>query len=408
MRRGDSMIRNRESNEDAVVFGLFETGLGVIRSLGRKGIRVLGVDHRKDIGWYSRYADPRICPHPIRDRFRFIEWIRATLRDRPEPLPAFITADDYIGVLSEERETLAPFIKLNLAEDRLLKAVADKYTQAELATEAGIPIPKTWNLNGPENLKAVKPYLRWPMIIKGREVNAWRTAFGGNVKGFVVKNHEEFEMRLNDAFRSGVPVIAQEIIEGPDTRHFKYCAYVSKDGRTLAELCLKKIRQWPVRFGVGSAVISVEDEELLAYGRQFFRGIGYHGVGSAEFKRDARDGKLKLIELNTRYWQQNALAEACGVNFAWIQYQDLKKRLLASSPGQKNGVLWVNRYMDFSSFLVYHREGSLSWQAWRRSLKGKKVFADYATDDPLPAFYDIGFGKKLVRIPMFLWKRIRP
>jgi hypothetical protein len=51
---------------------LFETALGVIRSLGQKGIPVIGIDFKKDIGWYSRYAKPIKCPHPLQQEKEFI------------------------------------------------------------------------------------------------------------------------------------------------------------------------------------------------------------------------------------------------------------------------------------------------------------------------------------------------
>ena len=45
---------------------------------------------------------------------------------------------------------------------------------------------------------------------------------------------------------------------------------------------------------------SVHDPELVELGLRSFRAIGYRGVGSIEFKRDDRDGRLKMIELDLR------------------------------------------------------------------------------------------------------------
>jgi D-aspartate ligase len=395
-----------KSDKKAVVFGLFETGLGVIRSLGRKGIKIVGVDYKRDIGWYSRYVTPLLCPNPVTNRQEFITWVMVKFADFKNALPAFITGDDFLNVLSEERERFCKILILNLPTDDLLKTVADKYSQYTLAMDAGINVPKTWLLESAESLNKLQHHSEWPLIIKGRNVNSWRTVFGGNIKGFVVKDYHELEEKVKKAVDTHVPVIAQEIIKGNDSNHFKYCAYISESGQTLAEFCLRKIRQWPIRFGVGSVVESIEDDELLAVGRQFFKKIGYRGVGSAEFKRDAQDNCLKLIELNARYWQQNALAEACEVNFARINYLDLMNKRPTPVTKYQTGIKWINRYMDFSSFLAYHREGELSVRAWQKSLRGKKVYADFSWDDPIPVLYEIGFGKKLVRLPAFLWKRI--
>ncbi len=278
--------------------------------------------------------------------------------------------------------------------------------QHSLALQAGIDIPQTWLLDSTASLEALKSNSKWPLILKGREVNAWRETFGGSIKGFVVNSYPELAEKLAGALKAQIPVIAQEIIAGPDSNHYKYCAYISREGKTLAQLTLRKIRQWPVRFGVGSVVESIHDAELVEAGSKFFRGIGYTGVGSAEFKKDSSDGKLKLIELNPRYWQQNALAEACGVNFAWINYQDLMGQDPIPVDKHKAGIKWVNHYLDFCSFLAYNREGALSFCSWRKSLKGKKIHSDFSGDDPLPALLTNEFAKKILHVPAFLWKRV--
>lgn len=397
------MTRNEER---ALVFGLFETGLGLIRSLGRKGIRIFGVDYKKDIGWYSRYVTPMICPHPVTDRNAFLDWISRFLSRMKTPLPVFVTSDDFLNVLSEERSAFLGSMLMNLPDHSLLESISDKYRQFSLARNAGIPVPGTWLIDDPEDLKTLQNTADWPLLVKGREVNSWRAVFGGTIKGFVAEDYRTLVEKVKPALNRRVPLIVQTIIIGQDSSHYKYCVYISENGRTLAELCLRKIRQWPIRFGVGSAVESVRDDELLTTGRLFFKKIGYQGVGSAEFKRDTRDGKLKLIELNPRYWQQNALAEKCGVDFAWIHYQDLLRREPDPVTKYTTGVKWINRYMDFSSFLAYHREGCLSFRSWRESQKGNKVYPDFSWDDPIPALYEIGFGRKMMRIPLYLWKNL--
>ena len=49
----------------------------------------------------------------------------------------------------------------------------------------------------------------------------------------------------------------------------------------------------------------------------------YFGLSQVEFKRDPRDGKFKLMEINPRLWQWHGLAAACGVDLPRIAYADL-------------------------------------------------------------------------------------
>jgi hypothetical protein len=49
-------------------------------------------------------------------------------------------------------------------------------------------------------------------------------------------------------------------------------------------------------------------------------------VSQVEFKRDPRDGRFKLMEVNPRLWLWHGLAAALGVDFARITYLDLLGR----------------------------------------------------------------------------------
>ena len=49
-------------------------------------------------------------------------------------------------------------------------------------------------------------------------------------------------------------------------------------------------------------------------------------MSQVEFKRDPRDGRFKLMEMNPRLWLWHGLAAALGVDFARIAYFDLLGR----------------------------------------------------------------------------------
>jgi D-aspartate ligase len=398
-------IMSKNSKEIAIVFGLFETGLGVIRSLGRNGIKVYGIDFNKDIAYYSKYVTPLICPHPINEKQLFISWLNKKFASFKVKIPIFITSDIFLSSISENREFLKPNFIFNLVSNKAINTISDKYLQTQLAIDAGVNSPKTWLIENSQNLKDLEGNKIWPLLIKGRDVNTWRKLFGGSKKGFVVNNFTELSEKCKDVLDNDVSVIIQEIIYGSDTNHYKYCAYVNEKGSILAELCLQKIRQYPVRFGVGAAMCTVQNQTVSDAGRKFLKNIDFKGVGSVEFKYDTKDKIYKLIELNPRYWQQNSIGEQFGVNFPFINYCDLKNISIKPQKNIFRKVIWVNRYMDFSSFIQYRKEGLLTYFAWRKSLKGEKIYSDFAWDDPMPMFYEFGFGMKLFRLPVFLWKK---
>ena len=77
--------------------------------------------------------------------------------------------------------------------------------------------------------------------------------------------------------------------------------------------------------GIGTCRIgeAVWVQEVVDAGLKLLRGLGFHGISQVEFKRDARDGRFKLMEVNPRLWQWHGLAAACGVDLPVIAYRDL-------------------------------------------------------------------------------------
>ena len=385
---------------------MFETGLAVGRSLGRNGIKVYGFDTKRDIGFYSHYINAKICPDPNTNENEFINFLleqAASFKLKPV---LFITSDNFLLPAAKNLKKLEKRLIINLPRFNLLSRISNKFEQYKLAKQAGINVPETLLIENERDIEEVINSLAFPVFIKGMESNEWRKIFGGSKKGFVYKNPGDLKKDAEKLLSKKITLIAQELIEGPDTNHYKFCGYVSKEKELTAGFCLRKLRQNPVHYGVGSLVESIEYPELMETGAKFFNAINYAGVGSEEFKLDERDVKLKLIELNPRYWQQNSVAEVCGINFPLIQYRDLTGQPVEKIFEYKPGIKWVNIYSDFDSYLSYRKEKSLNFMEWLKSLKGKKVFSDWAKDDIIPGFYEIRFGKRLFNIPKYIYNKI--
>ena len=221
-----------------------------------------------------------------------------------------------------------------------------------------------------EDVRLIQDQIEYPAFIKPYVGHVWREKFGGTHKGFKVRNAQELVTRFEEIFPTGLQAMVQSIILGPNTNHYKVCAYINRQGEPLAVFTLRKIRQYPTEFGVGTLVESLHFPELVELGLQFFKGIGYQGIGSIEFKRDERDGKLKMIELNPRLWQQNIQATDCGMNFPLIQYLDLTDQNPAPQVDFRDGVRWLDAMADFQSFWSYFRRGELSPWGWVKSWMG--------------------------------------
>lgn len=394
-----------KKDNPVIILDAFETALGVARSLGKEGIKSYCFDFKKDICFYSRYAKGILVPHPLDEEKEFLEYL-IDFSKRFNCKPAlFITSDHFLKCVSKNFELLSEHCLVNISDKKIIENITNKYLLYLKCKEIGIEVPKTICINSNTDLTEFDD-LAYPVLIKGMDVNKWRKYIDGSRKGFVVKTKDEL-IKISDEIRSkNVDVIVQEIIKGPDKNHFKTCVYYNLEGKQLLNFTLRKLIQNPVHFGVGAIVESIDYPELRDSGTKLFDSLNYRGVGSAEFKLDDRDGKLKLIEINPRYWQQNYLSTRCGMNFPLIDYLELTGQNPEKIQTFYTGIKWVNRYMAFDSFLAYRKEGIINYNKWLKLKKGKKVYSDYIFKDPVPMLFELGFGKKLFNIPKYFIKRI--
>lgn len=369
----------------AIILGMTETCLGPARSLGRAGVRVIGLDSVPGIGFRSRYVEARLCPDPLADQEQFAGFMVELAQELGTPPVVLFTADVFALAAARMQERLGPHVLMNTPDRVLMERIIDKKRQMEVAESVGIQIPATWLLDSRNALESAD--LPYPVFVKGCSSFRW-CEITCDVKGFVANTKADLLSEAGPIIDKGVSLVAQQIITGPDTNHFKVCIFVNREGDPSLVFTLRKLRQFPPRFGVGSCVESIDMPELAEFGVKLFKGLGYRGIGSAEFKLDERDGVFKLIELNPRLWQQNSLAARCGADFAWAYYADLAGLQYEAPSEFELGVKWVNLELDLRSFQEYSRAGELTYRAWRESLRGPKVISDYDRDDMRPFIHN--------------------
>jgi predicted ATP-grasp superfamily ATP-dependent carboligase len=373
----------------SVILGMFETGLAVGRSLGRNGIKVFGFDYKKDVGFYSKYIKAEICPNPMSDEKNFIDYL-INFGEKLQFKPVlFITSDNFINSISRNRNKLNKFYFINLPDHNIIESITDKNKQYQLALKANIPLPTTYLPNDLEEIERIKHKIKYPAYMKPKDVTSWRKAISHSIKGFVLNNPQELIEKYKYVLEKGLEVIIQEIIPGPDSNLFKYNSYVSQNKEFLLQFTLRKVFQNPIHFGIGVTVKSIKYPELMTIGKRFIENINYNGISSVEFKLDSRDGKLKLIELNPRYWQQNSLADICGMNFPLMNYLDVTQQNPKPIDNFREDIIWINTYNSFGSFLNYRRIGEIHFYDWIDRLRGEKNFAVYSLDDILPFCIDL-------------------
>lgn len=402
------MARNKKSLA-AVVLGMSATGLSVCRSMGRKDIKVYGIDWDKQgPAAYSRYAEPNIAPNVIEDESNFIDYLVEFGRKFEQPVPLLCAHDEYVAAVSRHREKLEPYFIFNIPYKETVENFLDKRRSYEIAKRCGIACPATYFVAGEEELKKIIGSIRFPCALKPAISHLWRTRIGWK-KLIPVNSPEELLANFIEIRKAYPEIMIQELIPGGDDQIYLFYAYFNRRGELIASFIPRKIRQNPIHFGVGSFSVSEMDREVEDAGMRLLKGIKYCGIGAPELKRDSVTGEIKFMELNMRFIMIGELAIASGVDLPYIMYQDLIGKEPKTVSTFIEGVGLLNFELDAESFWDYRRHKEMTLARYLRSFKGlrKIAFTYFAWDDLRPfLFIYAGFIKRLCKIMLKTVKKV--
>lgn len=388
----------------AIVLNTGGTGLGVIRSLGRRGIPVIGLDpSRGAMGFFSRYCKSIVCPDPQTKEKEYIDFLLSLGEQMDSKSVLIPTADVDVLTISKHRDKLEKYYEFPMAKLDVVEKLVNKRKFYKMLGDSNLPCPKTYFSNDISDVKEISKEITYPYIIKP----IFSTKFGKefSVKVFKANSAEELLKAYNKATSSGHSVVIQEVIPGSDTNLHLVSAYFNHASEPLGIFTFRRLRQYPHGFGNGALCVSVWIPELAELCTSFLKKIKYHGIIDAEFKLDPRDNKFKFIEINPRTGWQNSLCARCGVDLSYMVYMDAIGEDVKKVISQKEWVKWLYMFDDIRSSFRSMFKGELSFTEYINSLKGEKEYAIFAWDDPVP-FLISPFNLSST-ILKFLLKRLR-
>jgi len=141
--------------------------LAIVRSLGRRGIRVLvGEERPASLASASRYCTRHVTyPSPYRHPEAFGMWLSAFV-EREQVDVVMPVTDVTTRRVSQSRAALARHGAVAVPSVEAFEAVTDKGRLLQRAAECGIPIPRTHAVDGAAGLKEIVPGLSYPAVVK--------------------------------------------------------------------------------------------------------------------------------------------------------------------------------------------------------------------------------------------------
>ncbi len=371
----------------ALILGSDFRALGVVRSLGRRGIPTALVDNLPRSAWFSRYVRQKARWHGSMHDDGFCEFLVDFAREGElEGWVLFPMQDDCVELVSKSREVLARVFTVPTPPWWIVSRALDKRLTYATAEQAAVAHPRTWYPSAASDLAMLD--LGFPIVVKPAFSIALQAAT--RRKAFVAGTRAELAEAFDLASRivGADGLMLQELIPGGGATQVSVAAFC-RDGQVLVAMTARRRRQYPIDFGLSSCFVEAVDiPELLEPAQRLIALMGLSGMVEVEFKRDFRDGQYKLLDVNPRAWGWHSLCAPCGVDFPYLAYREALGEPLPDCTVSYRGHRWRRLLTDLPAALAEVRRGDVSPLAYLKSFAGPTVGSVLDVRDPMPAAGD--------------------
>jgi predicted ATP-grasp superfamily ATP-dependent carboligase len=294
-------------------------------------------------------------------------------------------------LVSRHRAELSRYYRLLLPSEELIEILVDKARFAARAQQLGIPVPGTVTSWEAESADEVLARLSLPLILKPAVHVGWhqfqRERLPGRRPSKALLAETEADLRLfHQAIRTFTAnFVVQEYIPGGSADHYSVHVWLDEQSRALGYFAGRKIRTYPKESGHSTCLELVDHQELVELGLDIVARLELRGPAKLDFKRDPRNGRFHLLEINPRYNLWHDLGARAGVNLPLLGYQYLS----GVRPELRNQ--WNTRYKwiafgdDLRAAVRYYLpDGDLSWKDLLGSYIGPRVYEVFSWRDPGP------------------------
>lgn len=393
-------LMKQTARKGALVIGANYRALGVVRSLGRRGIVVWVLKERMEIlASVSRYTQ-RSFNWPDGDDQEKIRYLieLSACNEIAREWVLIPTDDDGARIIAQNHEILSKYFTLTTPPWDVLQWAYDKRLTYSLCVDLNVDFPQTFCPSSRDEVVALD--CAFPVILKPAyksELNALTSA-----KAWCVSDRTALLAAYDKACRLVDPkiVMIQELVVGAGESQFSY-AILAKDGIPLASVTARRLRQIPMDFGRFSTYVETVDEyAIVAPSLLILKALRFTGLAEIEFKRDERDGRLKLLDINPRIWGWHTLCESAGVDFPYLLWQMVCGYEFPPANGAP-GLGWMRLAADLPIAVELMMRRRLKLRAYFKSLHCTVEEAIFAIDDLVPALVDLPYmllklGKRLL------------
>lgn len=343
--------------------------LGLIRSLGRAGIRqhlILKCGEDNCFVAKSRYLKDT-------DVFRISDMDEALaildiLKDEPGEGKVLMCTFDEAAEFVDANETVLSEHFITPCRGSRIGTLFNKDAQCRLAKECGLTVPESVVFRRKDDKSKIR--IAFPLIIK-----PLTSTKGEKSDIHIIHDDSEFDKALSE--ESGCDeFLLQEYI----TKEYELdCIGISTENGAELPGAIRKIRHYPDGTGAGAYGIFVPASKLginLDGLNRFLAESRYHGPFSVEFLHSR--GKNYFMEVNFRNDGLAYVATAAGANI----HARYVNPGLTYNPSKVKSI----RMMNYSIDPLHIKEGRITRRQWLRDLLRTRVFINASLRDFAPTY----------------------
>jgi predicted ATP-grasp superfamily ATP-dependent carboligase len=389
----------RISKQGAVVLGLSANGVGALHSLAEMDpcpAIIASFDHQpKAIGFRSRIGLKMPVSPPWHDgEHCALATLTTFAREQHHPLVLYPCSDDWVLFVSRHRTALEKYYRFLLPAASVVESLLDKALFARVATELSIPVPRT-------AVVAAEPGITLPAGLEFPVVAKPVTTFKNNRMRSALKARE-FESRQQwDRFflpwaEAHEQILIQEKVIGSESDIFFYGGLWDEHGREVCGFTGQKLRQFDKNYGSSTRAVCRIEPQIREASHRALTQLGFAGLVDVEFKRDQRDGCLKLIEVNPRQGLWHRAGATVGVDLIRNAFLLLNGDPCTRSRQAEREGHWSFLSRDIKRLVYDMRTERSALQGWVSSYRSLPSDALFSWRDPYPWLYAL---KALVHLP---------
>jgi predicted ATP-grasp superfamily ATP-dependent carboligase len=377
--------------------------LGVMRSLGRLGVHVYGVNStRRPLASYSKYCQKTFfLDLDSTPAEQAVGRLMVIARDIGAMPLLIATNDESALFVAQNAPTLREAFMFPQNSVQVVWSLYNKKSMHLLAKQLAIPTPETVFPESRQDVIDFSGKARFPIMLKASD-NIHTSRYAG--KKMIIARSKEELLAQYDAMEddSNPSLMLQEYIAGKDDSVWMFDGYFDENFDCLFGITAKKIHQTPVYTGMTALGICFPNPVIEEATRTLIKAVGYKGILDIGYRYDARDGLYKLLDVNPRLGATFRLFVGHnGMDVARAEYLHFTGQPVPRS-NICTGRKWILEDADLVSCIRYYRDGVLTVQDWLGSYRGIRECAWFASDDIEPflrrcASFAVRFLRKIFR-----------